>query len=289
VILTAALGGDLPVAPARSARPGVVERVTLIIDAFEDAPEHLLLEDIAKITGLPRSTASRILRQLVELRWVEHGSRGFRLGPRMRYSGARSADYENLRVAAAVPLTELQIATGAVTHLSVLDGGIVHYLDKLGGAAANTVPSRVGGRLLACDTVSGRAMLSCLLPEQVDELMSSCLSLSAMASADLHQELTTIQQRRGIAVSPGAHRASGVSSIAAPVLGPDGPVAAISVARRGDLLMERVAPMVAFAARRTARALFPSARESRARNRPNRLAPPRDARTQRIPLAAGGA
>jgi DNA-binding IclR family transcriptional regulator len=285
VTLTAAHGGDLPAAPARSARPGVVERVTLIIDAFEDAPEPLLLEDIAKITGLPRSTASRILRQLVELRWVEHGIRGFRLGPRMRHA----ADYENLRVAAAVPLTELQIATGAVTHLSVLDGGIVQYLDKLGGAVATTVPSRVGGRLLACDTVSGRAMLSCLLPEQVDELLASCPALSAAASANLHRDLTVIQQRRGIAVSPGAHRTSGVSSIAAPVVGPDGPVAAISVARKGDLVMERVAPMVAFAARRTARALFPSARESRALNRPSRLAPARDARAQRISLAAGGA
>jgi DNA-binding IclR family transcriptional regulator len=106
---------------------------------------------------------------------------------------------------------------------------------------------------------------------------------------DLHRELTVIQQRRGIAVSPGAHRTSGVSSIAAPVVGPDGPVAAISVARRGELVMEQVAPMVAFAARRTARALFPPDRESRARNRSNRLASAREARAQRISLAAGGA
>jgi len=243
----------------RPSREGVVERVTQILDAFTDAPGRLLLEDITRITGLPRSTAFRILRQLVDQHWVEHDSRGYRLGPRLATFAARSCEYEDVRAAASVPLNELHLSTGAVAHLSVLEGGVVHYLDKIGGTAAASVPSRVGARIVASDTVSGRALLAFVSPEQVDAALASALRgrEHTMDLAALHRELAVIRQRQGVAISPGERRRSGISSIAAPVLGPRGPVAAISLAVRGPLPSSTFAPRLLQATRVVSRNLFP--------------------------------
>jgi len=56
-------------------RSGVVERVTLVMDVFGPHRRSAWLEEVADHTGLPRSTAFRLLRQLVELGWLERGPR----------------------------------------------------------------------------------------------------------------------------------------------------------------------------------------------------------------------
>ena len=254
----------------RGSRLGVVERVTQILDTFTDAPGRLLLEDVTRITGLPRSTAFRILRQLVDQHWVEHDSRGYSLGARPSILAASAGGSEDIRAAAAVALNELHLTTGAVVHLSVLEGGVVHYLDKVGPAAAATVPSRVGARILATDTVSGRTLLAHLTPEQVDAALLSALNgrRPTMDMAAIHRELSTIRQRHGVAISEGASRPTGISSISAPVLGPRGAVAAISVASREFLRPGSVVPLVVQAAGCVSRNLFPEWAESqRARGR----------------------
>jgi DNA-binding IclR family transcriptional regulator len=49
----------------------------------------------------------------------------------------------------------------------------------------------------------------------------------------------------------------GISSVAAPVIGPNGAVAAISVASRRIMQLEALGPVVAAAARTTGARLFP--------------------------------
>lgn len=243
----------------RASRLGVVERVTQILDAFTDAPGRLLLEDITRITGLPRSTAFRILRQLTDQGWVEHDTRGYQLGPRLEVLAARTLDYGDVRAAASVALNELHLATGAVVHLSVLEGGMTHYLDKVGGAAASSVPSRVGARIVASDTVSGRSMLAFIAPEQVDVMIETARGghLENVDLMALHRELATIRQRQGLAISSGEHRHSGITSIGAPVFGPRGPIASVSVAARGQIAVGAVAPMLLGTARAISRNLNP--------------------------------
>lgn len=243
--------------PEKASRLGVVERVTQILDAFTDAPGRLLLEDVTRITGLPRSTAFRILGQLIDQGWIEHDAPGYRLGPRASTLAARACDYEDIRAAASVALNELHLATGAVVHLSVLEGGIVHYLDKVGPVASSSVPSRVGARILASDTVSGRALLAQLSPERADTALEAARRGGSLDVAALHRELAAIRQRRGVAFSAGESRRSGISSIAVPVLGPRGAVAAISLATKGRIVPNSAAPLLLRAAQCTSRNLFP--------------------------------
>ena len=122
-------------------RSGVVERVTLVMNVFGPQRRSAKLEDVAEHSGLPRSTAFRIVRQLVRLGWLEHGPDGFRLGGRLQDLHGCMVDYTDIRAAASTVLTDLNLRTGAVCHLGVLEGSVVHYLDKVGGAAMQSVPS----------------------------------------------------------------------------------------------------------------------------------------------------
>jgi DNA-binding IclR family transcriptional regulator len=250
---------EVDIAIGKEPRASVLERVTLIMDLFDSGRDMLLLETVSDRTGLPRSTAFRLLRQLVGLGWLQHSSYGYQLGPRSLAIQSRAAD-NGLRSAAATVLNELNLKTGAVSHLGVLEGASVHYLDKIGGAAASSVPSRVGARIPANTTVTGRALLASLCPEDVDRMMLSGAlkrAHSAQDIAELHAELSRIRQHHGVAYSCAEHCSMGISSLAAPVLGPDGAVGAISIAARRSLPLRRLAPLLVDAARYTSRQLFP--------------------------------
>ncbi|NYG59887.1 DNA-binding IclR family transcriptional regulator [Nocardioides daedukensis] len=232
-------------------RPGVIERLTDILDVFTHGPDHLFLEEVSGLTGLPRSTTFRLLRQLVEMQWIDHDERGYRLGPRMHAVGRRVFDHAHLRAAAANVLNELHLATSAVVHLVVLDGNAVVYLDKVGGPAGASIPSRVGIQIRAHRTISGLAILGCMHPEEVDRLYDEPGSISPRARARLHRRLGPIRRRHGLALTPADMRTD-MRAVAAPVTGPHGPLGAISVALRGpDAPVEKFAPMVRRAALET--------------------------------------
>ena len=241
-------------------RSGVVERVTLVMDVFGPHRRSAWLEEVADHTGLPRSTAFRLLRQLVELGWLERGPEGFRLGRKLQEIHGCTLDYTDIRAAASTVLTDLNLKTGAVCHLGVLEGSFVHYLDKVGGAATYSVPSRVGARLGAEETVTGRALLAQIAPEDVDRRYAADnrrTTADGKSIEHLHRRLDRVRRGRGVAFSSAERCGMGISSVAAPVLGPHGVVAAVSLAARRTMQLEALGPVVSMAARTTSARLLP--------------------------------
>ncbi|MFH9575064.1 IclR family transcriptional regulator [Streptomyces sp. NPDC017230] len=253
----------LPTAHAPARRelpPSMVERVTLIMDLFEGRTARLSLEEVARCTRLPRSTAHRILDQLVRLRWLEHTGMGYGLGRRALGFGGGDGAHSRIREVAAARLHQLQIRTGLVVHLAVLDGAEVYYLDKVGGRFAATVPSRVGGRAPAHSTALGKAMLAWLEPEDVEARAGESIGrLTQHTICDLgtlHQELNRIRRRHGLAFERGECFPD-IACAASAVRGPDGPVAAISLVGDAWSPLEKAAPLVVDAARQVSQELFP--------------------------------
>ncbi len=249
----------------------MVERMTRILEVFEGPSTCATLEHICRSTHLPRSTAHRILDQLVRLNWLDHGSAGYRLGRRsLQLSGGGTQAHTDVRGAAAPYLHQLSVRTGAVVHLAVLHGDQISYLDKLGGRFAVAVPSRVGGTQPAHCTALGKAMLAWHDPDAVDELFGERLSARTPASIgnrnQLHAELHRIRQRGGLAFERG-EAFSDLACAAAAVHGPEGPVAAISAVAPAGSTIERVAPLVVAAARATTRELYPDLPEGTRRMR----------------------
>jgi DNA-binding IclR family transcriptional regulator len=246
-------GADVPERGRAQQRPGVAERLTQILDVFAAGPETILLEDIIRITELPRSTAYRLLQQLVDLGWLRHALPGYRLGMRSLSLGTGGGgSYDTLRAAAATALSRVHIATGAVAHLAVLDGPMIRYLDKIGGPYAETVPSHIGKKLPADRSICGLSLLSRLEPEEVDTLVPHTSSASPLwEQPSLHSTLNRVRQRGGIAFAPASRSHLNIGVVAALIPTSAGATAVIGVAAVGLERLERIVPRVLHAARET--------------------------------------
>ncbi len=151
------VSADETVEPATPS--AVIDRISLVLDAF-DGPGRLTLAQLVRRTGLPRSSAHRMLERLVQLRWLRRSGRDYELGMRLVELGSLAVHQDRLVRAARPLLGELHRATGLVVHLAVLDGPDVVYLEKVGDRFASAIPTRVGGRQPAHCTAVGKAMLA---------------------------------------------------------------------------------------------------------------------------------
>ena len=203
----------------------VIDRISLVLDAF-DGPGRLTLAQIVRRTGLPRSSAHRMLERLVQLRWLRRSGRDYELGMRLVELGSLAVHQDRLVRAAAPLLGELHRATGLVVHLAVLDGPDVVYLDKIGTG----LPTRVGGRQPAHCTAVGKAILAyCDTDAEVD-LRVRKTKYSISSSSQLAVELAKVRAH-GVAFER-EESLLGFGCVAAPIGGPgEGTqaVAAVSV------------------------------------------------------------
>ena len=137
----------------------VLDRVSLVLDAFDGAG-RLTLVQIVRRTGLPRSSAHRMLERLVSMRWLHREGRDYTLGLRLMELGSLAVHQDRLHAISLAHLQDLHRATGFVAHLAVLDGDDLVYLEKIGGRLAPLVPTRIGGRRPARGTALGKALLA---------------------------------------------------------------------------------------------------------------------------------
>ncbi|WP_029900173.1 IclR family transcriptional regulator [Nocardia brasiliensis] len=253
--------------PAPAARPPVsmIERMTLILDAFDGSTPTLTLLGLSERTGLPRSTVHRILDQMIRLRWLAHAPGGYRLGLRTLELGGLAADHNEIRDVVSPLLHDLCQRTGMGGHLGVLDGREVLYLDKAGGRFAANVPTRLGGRMPAHSTALGKALLASLEPSIVETSLRDRLpQLTARTicdRTDLHRELGKIRQRQGVAVD-NEESVAGIACVAVPIRGRGAAVAALSLSAhldgdRKSLDTTRLARVLIEVAHEAGRSLFP--------------------------------
>ncbi|MCW2814505.1 MAG: IclR family transcriptional regulator [Nocardioides sp.] len=254
---------------APSSPVSMIERMTLVMDAFDGASARLTLQEIVERSGLPRSTVHRILDQLVRLRWLDHRGGDYGLGMRSLELGGLAVAHNTLREATAPLLHDLHTRTATTVHLHVLDRLDVVCLDKVSGRGGTALPTRVGGRTPAHATASGKAILAWTDPRQVEAMFRGKLvsrtprTLPTMDA--LSQELAAVRGRGGLAYDR-EESTPGVVCVAAPLRGSARAVAAVSLtgdARRTDL--NRLAPFVAETARQASAALFPQDHGTRRR------------------------
>ena len=214
-------------AAAGSATPSaVIDRISLVLDAF-DGPGRLTLAQLVRRTGLPRSSAHRMLERLVQLRWLRRSGRDYELGMRLVELGSLAVHQDRLVRAARPLLSELHRATGLVVHLALLDGPDVVYLEKVGDRLASAVLTRVGGRQPAHCTAVGKAILAFRDEDAEVDLQFRKTKYSISASTQLAHELAKVRAR-GIAFEREESQL-GFGCVAAPIGGPGDAVAAVSV------------------------------------------------------------
>jgi DNA-binding IclR family transcriptional regulator len=235
--------------------PSVISRAFRVLEAFHSEHTELTLEDLARRTGLPRSTVHRLACQLVEVGALERTPRGWQVGVTLFELGQLVPTQRRLRELALPFMGDLYEATHQTIQLAVLDGHEVVYVEVLAGHRRVHTPSRRGGRMPAHCTALGKAMLAYggveLTPPLEARTKHTITELVALNAA-----LRDIR-RVGVAYDR-EEAAPGLVCVAAPIFARTGsPVAALSVSMpaHGRLVPEQVTPAVRIAALALSRVL----------------------------------
>lgn len=211
-------------------RRSVTVRATSLLNAFDTEHRALNLSQLSRRSGLPLATVHRLAADLVESRLLVRRLDGrYEIGALLWRLG-RLAPPTELRELALPHLQDVVVTTGHTVHLAVLEGTRALVIERLAGT--KTVPTRhsPGDDVPLYCTAVGKALLAYADPALIDRVagdLSPHTAYTITSPAVLHRQLDEIR-RTGLARSAQEHRL-GVSSLAVPVHGHDGVVAALGL------------------------------------------------------------
>ncbi|VXC31762.1 IclR family transcriptional regulator [Arthrobacter sp. 8AJ] len=137
----------------------VTSKVLSILEAFETSRGALSLTDIADKSGLPLSTAHRLVNELTDWGFLSREPNGrYQLGIRLWELAQNTG--RQLRDAAHPYIQDLFSLTGETAHLAIRAGNEVLYIDRVYGSKRVPRASRVGGRLPMHATAVGKVILA---------------------------------------------------------------------------------------------------------------------------------
>lgn len=231
----------------------------LVVTALEHAGGAVPLADLARRTGLPKTSTYRLAEELTRHALVERTPDGYRSGPRLYRSGGGPPPAHALPGLALPHLTDLCAATGCLARMAVLDGvdvvdvQVVHppvpgpppTIHPAGRPPGP--PARPADRWPAHASAAGKAILAyspaSRLAARVEAGLVRRTPRTICTLGALEVELATVREN-GVAFDreeclPGLHR------VAAPVFAADGEVvAAIAITGRSTREVVQMAPAV---------------------------------------------
>jgi DNA-binding IclR family transcriptional regulator len=250
-------------AAAGTGTGSVTGRALRVLEVFSPAAPVLTLTEISRGTGLPLTTAHRLVNELAGWGALERDpAGGYRIGLRLWEIAALAPRGLGLREIALPHLSDIARVTGENVQLAVREDLSVVYVERLAGCASVPVLTRVGGRFALTPTGVGRVLLA-HAPADVQEraLAQQPVRYTERTECDpvrLRQALAEVRQT-GVAVCERQVTMDSVS-VAAPVLGPGNPgsevVAAVSVVAHVERVQAHsLVPLVQVAASGISRAL----------------------------------
>ncbi|CAM3985511.1 IclR family transcriptional regulator [Tsukamurella strandjordii] len=238
--------------PAERNDGAVVARVAALLAAYRPGDGALGVSELARRTGLPKSTAHRLTGNLVDAGLLERSGTSLRLGLRLFEIGQLATGHRDLVDAARPVLADLRSATRNTVHMARMEGTEVVYFEVLPGPDAPDLASRVGGRMPAHATGVGKAILAFAGEQALAPVLATGLprlsTRTITSPVILRRQLQRIREE-GVAYER-EESGNGTVCVACPILDADGaPVAAVSVAGWSNRMRpERVAPAVRAAA-----------------------------------------
>jgi IclR family transcriptional regulator, acetate operon repressor len=228
----------------------MLPRLSAILDCLAQSDGVRGVSAIAADIGLPKSTVSRLINDLVEHRYLERVRGGVRLGLRLFELGQRARGPRELRDIALTSMADLRQATGRTVQLAVLEGADVVYIGILRGDPRHSAPQRgeVGGRLPAHATALGKALLAFSAPEVLSAVLQSPLQSftpnTITRPAVLKSQLADIRET-GVSYQF-EESGPGLTAVGSPILTPwHSAFAAISISGRvGEFAPQQVASAV---------------------------------------------
>jgi IclR family acetate operon transcriptional repressor len=242
-----------------TAVPGTqtVLRAVALLKAFTDERPEWGLSDLARESGLNKTTAYRLLSALERAGMLAraHDGESYRLGPEAISLGGRALRSNTLRLASRAGLEALAQATGESVTLEVLAGFETLILDEIQGQHVVGTTQSVGTRWPANTTSTGKILLAFLSEADRARILPRRLPTPTPRSLGDREELLTELQRvraRGYALQV-EELEDDFAAVGAPIFNHDGAaVAAVSVGGPSQRLpaarLRELAPVVVKAA-----------------------------------------
>ncbi|MCX4092382.1 IclR family transcriptional regulator [Nocardia sp. alder85J] len=244
-------------------------RAIRILTAFTPEEPALPVTEIARRTGLPNATASRLIAELAAHGLLERRpDRLISIGMRLWELAARASPAVSLRDAAMPFLEDVHTVVGHHAQLGVLDGTDVLFLERLSARDAVINYSRVAGRLPLHISSSGHILLAhggdALRQRILNGPLPARTARTVVDPAELAAVLADTQ-RLGYTLLRG-HVHEDAAGVAVPVRnGMHEVVAALSVIVPNDARAESYVPVLLAAARGISRRIAENRSDSRMR------------------------
>ena len=214
---------------------GSVRNAARVLRAFSSADQEIGVTELSRRLGIGKSTTHRLVATLAAERLLEQDpmTGRYRLGLALYELGTTVTEHVDLHQAALPVLTTLRHSTGEMVHVAVLDGLEVVYVERLESHHMLPIFRRIGHRLQAHWTSSGKVLLAALprdeLNRRLDGVRLQARTPRTITDVDvLVAELDRVAGRGWASnIDEGEQ---GITSVGAPLYGADGRViAAVSV------------------------------------------------------------
>ncbi len=153
----------------------VVDRVFDILEQLSASSSPLSLTEIANATGMSKSTVHRLISSMCSRQYVEkHADNTYSIGYKMIETVSTHINNLELLTEAKPFLSEIMRELDLTTHLGILDGCDVVYVEKMDVYPGTRLYTQVGYRSPAYCSSMGKCLLSCLSGDELDEVLYLC-------------------------------------------------------------------------------------------------------------------
>ena len=159
-----------------STTSGPVERAFLVLQHVAAADSPVGVRELGRRTGLPRSTASRLASQLIDLGMLARNADGdLTIGPAIATLQGRDAVPPALEDQLRPLLLDLVDRFGESAALTVDTPGGAHYLAQIPGPSAVQVPDSTGASLPFHQVAPGLVLMAAWSAARLDDYLAGTL------------------------------------------------------------------------------------------------------------------
>ncbi|MCW4466928.1 IclR family transcriptional regulator [Glutamicibacter sp. MNS18] len=156
-----------------SAGISTLERAVRLLEAFAPGEQDLTQSQLASRAGIPLSSSTSLLRELVRLGLLERTEdRSYRIGVHLWELASGTPGVVGLRETALPHLQRLQASLGHHSQLGILDGAEVLFLERLSSGNGTVNHTLVGKRMPFYASSSGLVLAAHATPERRRELVA---------------------------------------------------------------------------------------------------------------------
>lgn len=233
-----------------------VERALTILELLAERRGGLTTSEVSRKARIPKSSASYLLRTLVNRGYARRNELGqHTLGLRLLSLGGLAMQGMELRDVAMPHLRQVVDRTRLDAHLAILDHGDAVYIERVEGPGFIKMATWVGRRMVPHVTAVGKALMCHLEEDEVRKLFEQHqIKPKKKTISSLPQLLVNLRETRlrGYAIDD-EESSDRVRCVAAPVLAPNGEViAAIGISGTVGQISDEQLPRIGAAVRSAA-------------------------------------